>query len=157
MKKNLKISDFFKKHKQLKFKEERKNEFNQNKEYVLNYLKIRNVKDDKYLEFINNNDFAFFKDNIIHIFNKEYNQNDEYMIENFLSCSSVAGRDIIQANKNLGLDIGDIIAIASVAGDDVVCMNIKTNEICLYLIETGNMKFVHIADNFVDFCNMIKF
>ena len=149
--------DIFKKQKMLKFKEERKNEFSQNKEYVLNYLKTRNVKDDKYLQFIMDNDFAFLKDNKIVVFNKEYNQNEEYMIENFLSCSNVAGRDIVQANKNLGLDDGDIVAVASVAGDDTICMNVKTNEICLYLIETGDMQFVHVADNFVEFCNMIKF
>ena len=74
-----------------------------------------------------------------------------------MSCSTNAGKDIIQANRNLGLDNGDIVAIANAAGDDIICMNIKTNEILLYLIETGDMEFIHVADSFEDFCAKIKF
>jgi len=152
----MRIFNIFRKKKVLKFKSERKNEFLQNKQYVLDYLKTRMVKDNNYLDFIKNNDFAFLKDNTITIYNKEYNQNEGYMIECFFTCSTT-GYDIIKANKNLNLDNGDIIAIANVAGDDVICMNVKTNEILLYLIESGDMQFVHIADNFEKFYNMIKF
>ena len=97
------------------------------------------------------------QDNVISVFNHEFNHSEDYTVEYLLSCSVIDGRDIIKANKNLTFDDGDIIAIAVVAGDDIVCMNVKTKEVLLYLIETGDMKYLHIADDFAEFCKMIKF
>ncbi len=135
----------------LQIDSETKQYFNQDKEYVLSYLKSRSVNDTYYFNLIVNNDFGFLKDNTIYV------DNEPYAVDAFCTCSSNSGYDIKGVNENLGTNEGFIIVIAGVRGDDVICFNISTGEIFLWLIESGDFEKKHIADSFQSFIEMIKY
>ncbi len=128
-------------------------DFIQDKGYVLSYLKSKDVNNASYIKFIKNNNFGILAKNVFNA------NNEEYSLEYFFSCSSVEGKDIINANKNIQSLLIDknLLGIAKVLGDDIVCLDIKTGEIYLWLIETNDGEKIHIAKSFDEFINMIKF
>lgn len=125
----------------------------QDKKYVLDYLLSRNVEDEYYLNLIKNNDFGKLQNNTFVV------EGLEYTLDCFCSCSTNSGNDIVGVNNNLAedLDNSDEIIIAGINGDDVVIMNTKTNEILLWLIETGEYEKIHVANSLKEFVNMIKY
>ena len=124
--------------------------FIQDKAYVLDYLRSRSVKDTDYISFITDNDFGIWEKNFFIV------GDDEYRVDALCTCSDISGYDLKKANRNLGTDDGDCIAIGGVTGDDTICMNIKSGEILLWLTESGEGETVHIADNFAEFLAMIS-
>lgn len=125
--------------------------FKQDKNYVLTYLQYRKVNVPQYFELINNNDFGILKNNTIVI------NGLEYRVDALCTCSSNSGYDIVNVNKNLQTDNGDTIVIAGVAGDDVICMDISTGEIFIWLIETGEWEKEYVAPSIDVFINMINY
>ncbi len=127
--------------------------FKQNKDMVLNYLVNRGVENKTYLEIIKNYPFGLLAENIFYI--GEAIVGYEYTLEYFFSDEATMSPDIKTVNKNLQTDCGDILSIANVYGEDIICMNIKTGEILLWELESGNGDMVHIAKNFEEFLAMI--
>ena len=135
----------------LKISAKRKEDFKQDKEYVLTYLKSRNVNDTDYLKLIEENDFGFLEENTFYV------DGYEYSVDAFCTCSQISGLDIKGVNKNHKTDTGGEIVIAGVWGDDAICMNINTGEILLWLIETGEWEKVHVANSFKEFISQITY
>lgn len=125
--------------------------FSQNKEYVISYLQSRGVKTASYYELIRNNDFGLLKNNVIKV------SGIEYRVDAICSCSKNSGFDIVEINKNLETSQGDILVIAGVAGDDVICIKLSTGEIFLWLIETGEWEKVFVSSSIDSFINMIVY
>ena len=125
--------------------------FKQDKGYVLSYLQHRSINDKYYYDLINYNDFGFLKNNTFCV------DNELYSIVAFCTCALNCGYDIKNVNTNLGIDNDENIAIAGVRGDVVICLNILTGEIFLWLIESGNYEKKHIANSLQDFVEMIKY
>lgn len=81
--------------------------------------------------------------------------NEDFQIRNFREPDYDID-DQVLTNKQLELFL-NIGEYKEVEGDDIICMNTKTNEILLYLVQTGDMQFVHVANNFDEFYKMIKY
>ena len=127
--------------------------FQQNKGKVFNYLANRGVDNQNYLEIIKNYPFGLLADNIFYI--GEMVSGYEYTLEYFFSDIATICPDIETVNKNLQTDSGDILSIANVYGEDIICMNIKTGEILLWELESGNGDMIHIAKDIKEFIAMI--
>lgn len=127
--------------------------FIQDKEYVLSYLNSKGVKNKSYLEFIKNNNFGILEKNIFNL------NNGNYSVDYFFSRSNEEGKDIVSANKNIQriLNNENLIGIAKVLGDDIVCLDIVTGDVYIWLIETGDGEKVNIANSFDKFINLLKF
>lgn len=80
----------------------------------------------------------------------------EFAVSKFFDCSSIVGSGIMPTNLVLKTEDSDKIAIGLVEGDDVICMDAKTNEITLWMIQTGDGEHIHVADDFTSFLEIIK-
>lgn len=63
---------------------------------------------------------------------------------------------IKEANKRLGTDIGDVVTIGLLSGDDPICMDTKTGEIFFWLIENGDGLKLKVADSFEKLIKLAK-
>ena len=125
----------------MKISEESKEYFEQDPEYVIDYLNSRGVKDPAFIKFIRSFEFGLLEDVSFSI------DGDIYEITHLLGKSKVPGYDIVAANKNLGLAEGEDVAIALVLGDDAICYNIFNDNVCLYFIQTGEGKKIIIDES----------
>ena len=125
----------------MKISEESKDYFEQNPDYVIEYLESRGVKNEAFNKFIKGFEFGLLEDASFCIGEERYD------ITHLLGKSKVPGYDIVAANRNLGLAEGDDVAIALVVGDDVICYNTTDNRVCLYLIQTGEGEKVIIDES----------
>lgn len=134
----------------IKLKLKTKQGFLQEKSKVLNFLSERLPGKNEFVSFILINEFGILEDNYF-----TYNGED-YIISHFLGNSEIIGYDIIAANKQLGLEKSSFTAIAVLLGDDIVLMD-KTGDIYIWLLENGDGEKIHIASNFHDFINLLRF
>ena len=133
----------------MKIKKGTENLFEQDKEDVLSYLKERHLDNEKLIEVIRGYPFGLVE-------NAKFLVNDEpYEITHFLSKSSTMGYDIRKVNELLGLQETDDVAIAVVLGDDALCCNVKTGNVFLWLVQTGDGKKVDVSDDLTAFLNKI--
>ena len=148
----------------LKISSDNKDKFIQNKEYVLSFLESKGVKDKYYLNLIRENDFGCLEPNTIYLNSHDMNSGD-YQIEAFLTCASDYN-DIVETNENLEWTAKDIgaesecdrgIAIAAVAGDGVLWLDIKTGKVYLWLVGTGNFEKVYFAPSVKKLVKMIRY
>ena len=115
--------------------------FKQNKEYVLDYLQKRGIKSEKLSHFISEKPFGLLCDAVFMF------KNEEYEITHFLSNSDIVGYDIRKVNEMLNTDETNECVFAVIMGDDVLGYNIKTEEVFIWYVQTGDGEKTVIADN----------
>ena len=124
--------------------------FEQNKQYVLDYLKERGVKNRTLRNIYLNQAFGLLKDVTFFV-------NDEpYEVSHFLSKSEVVGYDIRKVNSLLNTDSKEILVFAIVLGDDVLCYDTKSKMVYLWLIQTGNGEKIVVSNSLTQFLKKLE-
>ena len=124
--------------------------FDQDKNYVMDYLKSRKVTNRELEEIIQKHPFGLLKDTSFFI------GEEEYGISHFLSKSDIAGYDIQKVNTLLGTEALGIVAFAVVVGDDVLCYDVKSREVILRMIQTGRGKRLIVSDSLTKFLRTLN-
>ena len=119
--------------------------FKQDPEYVVDYLKSRGIVNEAYNSFLRNIEFGLLKRMRFTVDNKEFE------ISHILGKSDIPGYDIVAANDNFGLSEGEDVAIALITGDDAICYNTEKGNVCIvYPQEDGRDKIL-INESLEDF------
>ena len=129
----------------MKVREETTSLFSQDKQYVVDYLISRNLKNRELGKIIRDHPFGLLED--VSFFASE----EEYAISHFLSKSDIDGYDIRKVNALLKTDSTDIVAFAVVLGDDVLCYDTKNKEVFIWQIQTGDGAKLHVSDDLTQF------
>lgn len=124
--------------------------FDQDKNYVMDYLKSRKVTNLELEEIIQKHPFGLLKDTSFFI------GEEEYGITHFLSKSDIAGYDIQKVNTLLGTEALGIVAFAIVVGDDALCYDIKSKKVILWMIQTGGGERLLVSDNLSKFLKSLN-
>lgn len=119
--------------------------FEQDPDYIIDYLSSRGVVNEEYNSFLKDFEFGLLEDAGLRV------DGDVYEITHFLGKSKIAGYDIVAANRNLGLSEGEDIAIALVMGDDAICYNTADGNVSLYFIQSGEGEKVIIDESLETF------
>ena len=114
------------------------------------YLQNRGVTDKTYLNFVSK---VETRDEKYKLFSVE---GQAYMLSHFLDSSDELGFDLIRTNDVLGLTHTEILAIALVEGDEVICINKNDNSICLLSFQSGERELYGVAGTFHEFLSMIS-
>lgn len=114
------------------------------------YLQNRGVTDKNYLSFILK---AETRDEKFKLF---FVEGQVYMLSHFLDASDEPGYGLIKTNDVLGLTHTEMLAIALVEGDEVICINNNDNSICLLSFQSGQRKLYSVAGTFHEFLSMIS-
>ena len=123
--------------------------FIQDKKYVIDYLKCRNINSNALFKYFQRCKFGLL-DNVTF-----FADNELYEMTHFLSKSEIMGFDIVAVNRQLNLDETNVVAIALVSGDDVICVNNNSNEVFLWKIQTGNGEKAIISKSLDEFFERI--
>lgn len=115
--------------------------FTQDKEYVIEYLTSRGIKNRQLINYYSKYPFGLLEDAAVNI------GGTKHSISHFLSKSDVIGYDIKKVNHLLQLDGTDRIAFAVVLGDDVICYNIKKRKVYLWRVQTGDADEIATSDS----------
>ena len=75
----------------------------------------------------------------------------DFMVSHFLDGSDRTGEGLIPTNEVLKTSTGEKMAIGLIEGDDVICMDIPSRKIYLWMIQTGCGESIAVADTFSDF------
>lgn len=110
------------------------------------YLTGRSVEDTFYRKFLSTNSAAEDLDFVLFSVG-----GFDYMVSHFLDSSERAGYGLIPTNKILKTDKGDRLVIGLIEGDDVICMDIPSGTISLWMIQSGNGESLKVADSFEEF------
>ena len=78
----------------------------------------------------------------------------DFMVSYFLDGSDRIGYGLIPTNETLKTGNGNRMAIGLIEGDDVICLDIPTGKISLWMIQTGNGESLDVADSFDRFFEM---
>lgn len=78
----------------------------------------------------------------------------DFMVSYFLDGSERIGYGLIPTNAALKTDCGNKMSIGLIEGDDVICLEIPSGKISLWMIQTGNGEFFEVADSFDLFLKM---
>lgn len=124
--------------------------FDQDKQYVMDYLKSRELSNIELNKIIQECPFGLLKDTSFFV------DNEEYGISHFLSKSDVVGYDIQKVNTLLHTEALGIIALAIVVGDDALCCDPKTKEVFLWMIQTGEGDRIHVSDDLTKFLKSLN-
>jgi hypothetical protein len=135
----------------IKVREETKAFFGTDKESLFAYLDLRNLQNQEYRKFIQESPFGCLEENTLLV------DGEGYGVSHFLTVSNIDGFDLEKANKNLGLDKGEVMAIALVEGDDVLCLHLKTGEVFLWMISCGEGEEIPVTATFTEFLDRIQF
>lgn len=119
--------------------------FDQDKQYVLDYLKTRKLSNRELSRIIKKYPFGLLKETSFFI------GAEEYGISHFLSKSDIAGYDIQKVNSLLGTEALGIVAFAIVIGDDALCYDIRNKEVFVWCIQTGEGNRLRVSDNLTKF------
>lgn len=115
---------------------------------IREYLDKRDIKDEKFVEYLSR---MVLKETTSKVCSVE---GFDFVLSHFLDNSDIPGYGLIITNQILGLDEGNKIAIGLIEGDDVVCMDILTGQITIWLIQTGEGEDIKVADSFREFQEM---
>ena len=113
------------------------------------YLRERKVVDSNYLDSITTEDLNKNKFSLFSV------DGQEYMLSHFFDNSDELGYGLTKTNHILKTENTNMVAIAIVEGDDVVCINTTDNSIWLWCLQTGNGEFVKIINSFEEFKSMV--
>lgn len=109
------------------------------------YLNLRGVRDQSYCEFAQKycpGDYKFTMCTV---------NGFDYIVSHFLDRSEKKGYGIIATNEILETEKSGQLAVGLIEGDDVICLDPKTGQISLWLVQTGNNEHLVVADSFDDF------
>ena len=111
----------------------------------IEYLTMRGVTNK---EFVN-----FWQESLTHKYSfiECKLNNFEFLVNCFFDNSDTIGYGIVPTNRILGTDKTNFIAIGSIEGDDIICLDINTGKINIWMIETGDGEFIEVSDTFVNF------
>lgn len=124
--------------------------FEQNPDYVIEYMKSRGVNNQAFNEFISQYEFGLLE-------GVKFIADDEpFEITHLLGKSKIAGYDIVSANRNLGTLEGPDIIIALVMGDDAICYNTDDENVSICFIQNGEGEKIEIDKNLEDFIKRFK-
>lgn len=124
--------------------------FDQDKQYVLSYLKSRGLTNRELVKVILDNPFGLLE-------NMTFNIGGEiYSISHLLSKSDVTGYDIRKVNQLLETEASDEVVFALVLGDDALCCNVKSKAVYLWRIQSGNGEKIKISDSLTKFIKKIN-
>lgn len=119
--------------------------FEQDPEYVIDYLKSRGIANEAYNAFLRTIEFGLLK-------KMRFTVNDkEFEISHILGKSDIPGYDIVAANENFGLSEGEDVAIALIAGDDAICYNTEKENVCIVYPEEDGREKIIINESLEDF------
>lgn len=124
--------------------------FEQDKEYVLDYLKGRNLNSKDLKRVIQKHPFGLIRDTSFFI------DDEEYGISHFLGKSETSGYDIRKVNAMLNTEDTDEVVFALVIGGDALTCNIKTKEVSLWLVQTDNGNRIRAGDSISKFIKTIE-
>lgn len=124
--------------------------FDQDKQYVMDYLQSRKLTNRELSKIIKKYPFGLLKETSFYI------GEEEYGISHFLSKSDVAGYDIQKVNTLLGTEALGVVAFAIVIGDDALCYDIKSKEVFLWMVQTGEGNRLHVSDNLTKFLKSLN-
>lgn len=110
------------------------------------YLRERGVEDNCYRRFLSNNSCAAGHDFVLCSVD-----GFDYIVSHFLDSSEQLGYGLIPTNEILKTDKGDRLVIGLIEGDDVICMDIPSGVISLWMIQSGNGESLKVADSFEEF------
>ena len=112
---------------------------------IYKYAVARGVTDRNYLEYVRNPSSYRF------VFKIAMAEDLAFEVNRLFDDSLLQGYGLMATNEILGTNEGDILSIGSIEGDDIVCMNIPSKAIYLWMIENGDGEYIKIADSFEDF------
>ena len=124
--------------------------FDQDRQYVLDYLQSRKLTNRELSRIIKKYPFGLLKETSFFI------GSEEYGISHFLSKSDIAGYDIQKVNALLGTEARGIIAFAIVIGDDALCYDTKSKEVFLWMIQTGGGNRLRVSDSLTKFLKSLN-
>lgn len=114
------------------------------------YLIHRKIKDTDYCKFVSSeNTVIEYKPIVLGV-------GLEFQVSVIFSDNGKYPLSIEQANKNLGFQTGNEIAIGLLEGDDIICMDISSGAIYFWLIENGDGEKIRIASSFKEFIELIS-
>lgn len=115
---------------------------------IREYLDIRDIKDEKFVEYMSEMDLKGTTKKVCSV------EGFDFVLSHFFDDSDMPGYGLIITNQILGLDAGNKMAIGLIEGDDVVCMDILTGQITVWMVQTGEGEDVKVADSFREFQKM---
>lgn len=124
--------------------------FDQDKQYVMDYLRSRKLTNRELNRIIKKYPFGLLKETSFFI------GEEEYGISHFLSKSDITGYDIQKVNSLLGTEVLGIVAFAIVVGDDALCYDPKSKEVFMWLIQTGEGDRLRVSDNLTKFLRSLN-
>jgi len=133
----------------MEIQEETTKLFDQDKQYVSDYLKSRKLSSKELYKIIQEYPFGLLKDTSFFI------GDEEYGINYFLSKSDITGYDIQKVNALLDTKAYNCVAFAVVVGDDVLCYDTENQSVFLWMIQTGEGRKLHVSDNLTEFLKAI--
>lgn len=116
---------------------------------LLKYLRARGVNDNAYIDFCCNGIIKGEKFELCSI-----NELD-FVVDHFFDGSDEIGFGLIQTNEVLNTSAGKLLSIGAILGDDIICMEIETGKIMLWLIQNGDGETVEVADTFAAFLEAV--
>ena len=134
----------------MRVQEETSTFFSQDKQYVLDYLKSRNLRNRTLVKIIRDYPFGLLEDASFFV------GEEEYTITHFLSKSDIDGYDIRKVNALLKTESTDTIVFALVLGDDALCYDIKSKEVFIWRIQTADGERLFVSDDLTKFLNSIE-
>ena len=134
----------------MKIQKETVSLFDQDKQYVFDYLKARDVDNAELDRIIRDYQFGLLEDTHFYV------SGEEYCISHFLSKSEIVGYDIRKVNALLGTETTDVIAFAVVEGDDVICYETKRKTVFLWRVQTDNGVKLHVSDDLTKFLEELE-
>lgn len=114
-------------------------------EELIDYLNQRGVRDNIYLSFVQ----QYHPDNYKFIMCSA--NGFDYIVSHFLDRSEKKGYGLIATNETLQTEKSGQLAIGLIKGDDVICLDPKTGQISLWLVQTGNNDYITVAGSFQEF------
>lgn len=115
------------------------------KNELINYLNSRKVNDNYYRDFILNYNPDNYKFSLCTV------NGFDFVVSHFLDQSKEKGCGIIATNEILKTDLGQQLAIGLIEGDDVICLDIKSGQISIWMIQTGDGEHLIAAESFRSF------
>lgn len=75
----------------------------------------------------------------------------DFMISHFFDDSHLPGYGLIATNAILEGKDEDLVAIGLIEGDDIICYRKSTEQVLLWMVQTGVGELVEVADTFKQF------
>lgn len=115
---------------------------------LIQYLDSRGVRDGAYRDFVLNSGKKNLQFEIACV------DDFEYQVSHFFNESGKKGYGLIPTNELLKTGTGPMIAIGAIEGDDVICLDLHSGAVYLWMIQTGESEYMKAADSFAVFLRL---